>query len=102
VGTEKRRAPRIRKRVKIDVHGTPLFTVDVSLGGFCAETARALDPGTEVAGTLTYREATYQFRGVVQWAKAGNLRLGIRARMGVRFLQVDPGFTETVLKPASG
>jgi hypothetical protein len=92
MGGEKRRAPRERKRAKVDLGRGPLFTVDVSVGGFCAETAHVLFPGSELTGSISYHGEAFPFRGRVQWARAGDVRLGIRGRMGVQFSTVDPGF----------
>jgi hypothetical protein len=96
MGDEKRRYPRERKRAKVDMGKTPLFTVDLSAGGFCAESAHVLPPGSEVTGTIVYHGEAYAFSGRVQWAKAGDIRLGIRGRMGIQFTTVAPELVEMV------
>jgi hypothetical protein len=98
MGDDKRKHPRERKRAKVDMGKTPLFTTDLSAGGFCTESARVLDPGSEVAGTIAYHGATYAFSGRVQWAKAGDIRFGIRGRMGLRFTAVAPDLVAMVTK----
>jgi hypothetical protein len=92
MGEDKRRYPRERKRAKVVMGGTPLFTVDLSSGGFCVELLRVLKPGSPVGGTITYHGQTFDFSGHVAWAKEGDIRLGLRGRMGVEFSAISPDF----------
>lgn len=65
------------------------FTVNVSGGGYCTELMRVQEVGEPVEGVIHTARGQTTFRGQVAWAAAGDSRLGIRGRMGVRFLQVD-------------
>jgi hypothetical protein len=96
MGEEKRKHHRERKRAKVVMGGTPLFTVDVSVGGFCVELLRVLKPGSPVSGTITYHGQTFDFSGQVAWAKEGDIRLGLRGRMGIQFAAIAPDFSSLV------
>jgi hypothetical protein len=65
------------------------FTVDVGRDGFCAEILRVLPPGTEFDGVMDMDGNEVPFRGRILWAHAGAPYLGVRGRMGVRFLGPD-------------
>lgn len=86
--SNKRQAPRVRKRFRVDLAGTPLFTIDVSEGGFCAEAMRVLQPGSPIRGFIRIRDQEMPFVGTVAWARAGEPRMQLRGRMGVRFTEV--------------
>ena len=88
----KRVEPRQRRRFRVELQGSPLFTVDVSPGGFCAESMRVLPPGSQVTGRIRINEQELAFTGVVAWAKASEPRLQLRGRMGVRITSVPPEF----------
>jgi len=92
MGAEKRKFRRDRKRAKVVIGTTSMFTVDISAGGLCVETVHVMNPGARVSGTLTYRSETFEFTGVVAWAKQGDARLGIRGRLGLQFDGISPGF----------
>jgi hypothetical protein len=86
------RAPRKKRRVKVTFSHGPCFTVDVGDGGFCSESLRVLAPGTPVEGSFQLKEGgQVPFEGHVVWAKAGDARVNIRGRMGIRFTRVGPG-----------
>jgi len=50
------------------------------------------DPGSQVSGTITYKGQTFEFSARVAWAKQGDVRLGIRGRMGVQITGIAPGY----------
>jgi hypothetical protein len=91
--SNKRFVPRQRRRLKISLGGRlPAFTADVSPGGFACETMNVPRPGTMVHGSLTLDEREFPFTGEVSWAQAGDPRLSLRGRMGVRFTGIDNDF----------
>jgi len=92
MGADKRKFPRERKRAKVVMGTSPVFTVDLSAGGFCAETAHVLAPGSQVSGNLTYHGKMFEFSGKIAWAKEGDIRLGLRGRMGIQFTGISPEF----------
>lgn len=93
---ESRRAPRHRQRVPVTMDHTTHFTVNLGVGGFCTETVRVLQPGTDVAGALRVHGREYAYRGRVAWAIAGSPRLGVRGRMGVCFSEIEPEFLDAL------
>lgn len=91
----RRFVPRQRRRLKISLGGkTPSFTADVSPGGFAAEAMHVLRPGRQVHGTITLEGRAFDFTGEVSWARAGDPRMSIRGRMGVRFTGIANEFYE--------
>lgn len=69
----------------------PAISADVSRGGFQAELAQVLLPGSKVHGTFLIGKAEVPFLGTVSWADAGNPQLSISNRIGVRFDEVPKG-----------
>ncbi len=63
----------------------PALTADVSRGGFQAELPQVFLPGSKVHGYFLVGEAEVAFQGTVTWAQAGDPRLSIFSRVGVRF-----------------
>lgn len=88
MGKENRLVPRTRKRLRVTVGLSPAFTSDISPGGFCIETMKTQKPGTGIAGKIRVGELDVEFSGTVAWARAGDLRMNQRGRMGVRLTQV--------------
>lgn len=88
----KRYVPRARKRIALELNSTKGFTADLSPGGFAVELPRALPPGTSVQGALEVEGERFDFTGQIAWARAGEPRLGVRARMGVRFTGIANAF----------
>ena len=89
----KRFVPRQRRRLKISLGGKlPAYTADVSPGGFAAEMMQVLRPGTTVHGAITLCEREFPFTGEVTWAQAGDPRMSVRGRIGVRFTGIDNDF----------
>lgn len=89
----KRFMPRQRRRLRINLGGRlPAMTADVSPGGFSVEMAHAPRVGATVAGSISIAEHSYDFTGQVSWVLAGDPRLSLRARVGVRFTGVAPEF----------
>jgi hypothetical protein len=97
-GRRERGSARVRRRLRVTLRQGPCFTVDVSAGGFCTELLRALPPGTPVEGKIQVRGADVPFTGRVVWARPGDPYLGLRARMGVLFTRLAPGFPDLTAK----
>jgi hypothetical protein len=87
-----RNFPRSRKRVPLTLGGSKTFTKDLSAGGFSAELTQALPVGSAVSGAMEIGAGTYPYTGQVAWAKAGDMRIMQRARVGVRFTGVPNAF----------
>lgn len=91
--------PRQRRRLKLSLGGRlPAFTADVSPGGFAVEMMNVPRPGTTVHGTLSMGGREYNFTGEVSWARAGDPRLSVRGRVGIRFTGMPNEFYETFRK----
>lgn len=89
----KRYLPRLRRRLRVLWGDTsPVFTQDVSPGGFAVELVRVPPPGTTVHGVLPFAGRDFPFTGVVVWARAGEPRLHLRGRVGVRFTGIDNAY----------
>ena len=97
-----RSSPRLRRRCKIDLKAgdaaasSPVFTIDISGGGFCAELMRVPSPGTQVTGAITIGEHEYTFRGRIAWASASEPRVNLRGRIGVTFIEIADEFKKTL------
>ena len=76
---------RHRKRFRVTIGATPLFTTDIGAGGFGAEAMRVQDPGTPVSGTIRINGAEVAYAGKIAWAKAGVPHIALRGRIGVKF-----------------
>ncbi len=76
---------RHRRRVRVSLGATPVFTSDISAGGFAADILRAPAPGTPVDGSIRLADTEVRYTGTVVWARAGSPRLNLRGRIGVRF-----------------
>ena len=85
----RRRGRRHRLRLRVTTGRGSSFTVNVSGGGYCTELMRVHAVGDPVEGVIHTARGQTTFRGQVAWASAGDSRLNIRGRMGVRFLQID-------------
>lgn len=91
--SNRRFVPRQRRRLKISLGGKlPAFTADVSPGGFAVELMHVPRPGTLVHGHLHLADREFPFTGEVTWAKAGDPRMSVRGRIGVRFTGIDNDF----------
>ena len=89
----KRFVPRERRRLKLSLGGKlPAFTADVSPGGIAVEMMNVPRPGTMVHGALTVDGREFPFTGEVSWARAGDPRLSVRGRVGIRFTGIDNEF----------
>ena len=105
--SNRRFIPRLRRRVRLTLKDAgPVFTADLSPGGFAAELLQVPRPGTTLHGTLPLGGQEFPFTGVVMWAKAGELRLNLRGRVGVRFTGIANAYFEAyqraALPPARG
>ncbi len=91
----KRLLPRLRRRLKLTLGGKmPAFTADVSPQGFAVEVMRIAKPGAEVSGSISLEGEDFPFTGRVTWAKAGDPRMSVRGRFGVRFTGIANRFFE--------
>lgn len=87
-----RSAPRVRRRCKVTIAGSSTFTSDVSATGFCVELMRVLPAGSVISGTISLKGQEFSFEGKVAWAKAGDMRLNMRGKMGVAFTRIPESF----------
>lgn len=74
----------------------PLFTHDISAGGFCAELMNVKKPGTLLQGRINLEKREFPFAGQVRWALQGDLHLNKRGRMGVQFTHIPDDFVQLV------
>jgi hypothetical protein len=88
--TSARRSIRHRRRIRITVGTTPVFTADIGPGGFSVELMRVQPPGTEVRGSIRLSGREIGYAGQIAWAKAGAPHMSLRGRMGVRFTALPP------------
>jgi hypothetical protein len=80
-----RRSIRHRRRIRVTLGTTPVFTADIGPGGFSAELMRVQPPGTQVKGSIRLSGQEVGYLGEVAWAKAGAPHMSLRGRMGIRF-----------------
>ncbi|NMO19123.1 PilZ domain-containing protein [Pyxidicoccus fallax] len=87
-----RALPRFAHRLTIRLRGMlPVYTHDVSEGGFCADMLQPLKPGTAVEGSIAVGGEELPFQGEIVWTqRAAGER--VRGRYGVRFTQVSEDF----------
>jgi hypothetical protein len=97
--TSGRSSHRRKRRLRVSLGTTPLFTADVSAGGFSAEILRAPAPGTPVAGTIRVANSEVRYAGEVVWAKAGAPSLNLHGRIGVRFTAIPDPVAELLAAP---
>ena len=86
--------PRLRRRLKLKLAGFQTFTADVSPQGFAVEAMHISKPGTDVHGSISIQGQEFAFTGKVCWAKAGDQRMSVRGRFGVRFTGIANQFFE--------
>ena len=80
--TSGRTSHRHKRRLRVSVGATPLFTADI---------LRTPAPGSLVAGTIRVANTEANYSGEVVWARAGAPRLNLHGRIGVRFTALpDP------------
>jgi hypothetical protein len=81
--------PRQRRCLTVCIEGLPAgrapLAAEVSAAGLSFESAQPLAEGTPLHGTLALDGEAFPFAGEVSWARAGNPRLALRGRVGVRF-----------------
>ncbi|MFZ5471825.1 MAG: PilZ domain-containing protein [Myxococcota bacterium] len=91
----KRFVPRQRRRLKISLGGKlPAFTADVSPGGFAIEMMQVPRTGAQVCGSISLGGRDFPFTGEVSWSRAGDPRMSVRGRAGVRFTGIANEFYE--------
>lgn len=86
--TAARRSIRHRRRIRVTVGTTPVFTADIGPGGFSAELMRVQPPGTAVHGSVRLDGHEVGYAGEVAWARPGAPHMSLRGRMGVRFTRL--------------
>jgi len=91
-----RSTQRHRRRFRVTVGSTPVFTLDVGPGGFAAEMMRALPVGTLVEGSIRLNGVEVGYAGMVVWARRGDPHMSLRGRIGVRFTRL-PGEVRRLL-----
>ncbi|MBN8230769.1 PilZ domain-containing protein [Corallococcus macrosporus] len=87
-----RAVPRFEHRLTVRLRGMlPLYTRDVSEGGFCAEMLQPMKAGDLLEGALLLGDEEVPFQAQVMWARrsAGERT---RGRCGVRFVSIDGDF----------
>ena len=99
--TPHRFVPAIRAIVRCYLIAVTLFTADVSVGGFCAESMRVPPAGSAISGVISVGDKDVPFTGKVAWAKPGDARLNLRGRFGVRLDEPIPELSE-LASPAAG
>jgi hypothetical protein len=94
IGKHKRFIPRQRRRLRVEMGTlTPIFTADVSAGGFSADMMRPPKLGSQLHGKIQVGSQTYLFTGQAIWTKAGS-QLSDQGRVGVRFTGIENAFFE--------
>jgi hypothetical protein len=84
--------PRHSHRFAVRLSGRlPVFTRDVSEGGFAAELLQPLTPGQPLTGTVSIADWTVDFAGEVAWVEGSPQGLP-RGRFGVRFTRLPEDF----------
>ncbi len=98
--TSTRTSPRHRRRFRVTIGTSPVFTLDLGGGGFSAELLRVPAPGSSVKGVIQLNGVDVPYAGDVAWAKPGDARIGLRGRIGVRFTQLSPDVRRLFESPA--
>lgn len=91
---------RHRRRFRVTIGASPVFTLDLGAGGFSAELMRVPANGSAVAGVIRLNGVDVAYRGEVAWVKPGDPRIGLRGRIGVRFTELPPEVRRLVDSPA--
>src|SRR5512143_4289873 len=76
--TMPRTGARARRRVRVTIGGSAIFTQSLGVGGFSAEVMRVLPRGSPVQGTMRVGEKDFAYVGEVAWVKPGDPRVGLR------------------------
>jgi PilZ domain len=77
------------------------MTVDVSAGGFSAESARPLHRGDDVDGFIRVNGSDIAFGGRVVWVKRSDGTAARQTRLGVRFTRVPWDLQKLLEAPAT-
>lgn len=91
---------RHRRRIRMSIGRTAIYTADIGSGGFSAEMMRALPAGSAVEGTIRVDHVEGDYTGEVVWSLPGDLRLNVRGRIGVRFISLPPDVRRLIESPA--
>ncbi|MBI5070978.1 MAG: PilZ domain-containing protein [Deltaproteobacteria bacterium] len=98
--TKTRTSTRYRRRFRVTIGASPVFTLDLGAGGFSAELMRVPAAGSSVSGAIQLNGSEVPYAGEVAWAKPGDSRLGLRGRIGVRFTHLAPEVRRLFDSPA--
>jgi hypothetical protein len=99
---EKRRHPRKRRRLLVQLDRTASFTIDVSPEGLCLGTVKVQPVNSRLEGTIRVDEGLpIPFEGRVAWVKPGDRRLNLPGKMGVALEQAIPELIE-ISEPRTG
>jgi hypothetical protein len=94
-----RKSIRHRRRIRVTVGSTPVFTADIGPGGFSAELMRVQPPGTPVRGSIRLSGLDVGYAGEVAWAKAGAPHMSLRGKMGIRFTELPAAAKDFLAAP---
>jgi hypothetical protein len=98
--TRTRASTRHRRRFRVTVGTTSVFTLDIGAGGFSAELMRVLPPSSEVKGSIRLNGVDVVYAGRVVWSRPGDPRISLRGRMGVHFTELPPAVRHLFESPA--
>ncbi len=83
---------RFAHRLTVRLRGMlPVYTHDVSEGGFCADMLQPLKAGTSVQGSIAVGDEELPFQGEIVWTQR-TVGDRVRGRYGVRFTNVTEDF----------
>lgn len=87
-----RAVPRHAHRLVVRLRGMlPVYTRDVSSGGFQADLLQPLRPGSHVQGSIAVGEEELPFEGEVVWTRQ-HAGAHLRGRWGLRFTRLPADF----------
>jgi len=98
--TKTRTNVRHRRRFRVTIGDSPIFTLDLGAGGFSAELMRVPAEGSPVSGAIQLGGSDVPYSGEVAWVKPGDPRIGLRGRIGVRFTSLAPEARRLFESPA--
>jgi len=98
--TSTRASARHRRRFRVTIGASPVFTLDLGAGGFSAELMRVPAVGSAVSGAIQLNGSDIPYAGEVAWVRPGDPRIGLRGRIGVRFTRLAPEVRRLFDSPA--
>lgn len=99
---DKRLLPRQRKRLRVALGKTAVFSADVSPGGVCVELLHTLEVGKPVSGLISLAAHDFPFTGTVVWSEPGDEKMSQRGRIGIRFTGIENRFFDTYARTFGG